>query len=739
MHRHQFRLPFRRSVLPAAVAAVCASPLALFAQPSATATVTELPEVRVTATRADQIEENVAGTVTAITADQAQRRMARDVRDLLRHEPGVSVRREPFRAGAALGATGRGGNEGINIRGLEGNQVLLQTDGVRLPAAFSIGPFRSGRGDYLEVEGYKKVEVLRGPASTLYGSDGLGGAVSFITKDVVDLLDPGQTQGFGLRSQYSSVNAGWLVSPSAAMRTEHFEAMVLGAFRRGHEESNQARDRSRNANRTAPNPQDQRSNYLLAKLAYLPDTVHRIGLTLEQLDRRTETTVYSGIAVPPLTPSSVTGLDTRDTIRRDRLSLDYRYTDAEYPYFQLARIDLRHQDARNRQFSDERRNTAPDRTRDNRYMERLWGGSAQFESSFGSTVTHRLIYGLDYDTLDVRGTRGGTVPPMGEAYPIKAFPDTEYTLFGAFVLDEIQFGSVLLIPGMRYDRFKLDARRSDAAYAGSTPVSLSGSALSPRLGVVWKAYPMASPYVQYSFGFRAPTPNNVNDGFTNLNSPFNAYVTVSNPDLKPERSRSLEVGLRGERAGLQYRVSAYANRYRDFIEERALVGGAGTPADPRIFQSINLTRATIRGFELAAQWQFQPEWALRGSYARSRGESRQNAESAPLMTIDPAKLVLGLEHTVEGRYGAELLATMVERKKRPHDPTRFTPKGFTVFDFNAHYHLTPAARLNVGVFNLFDRKYYLWSDTRAIAADSTVREAFSQAGRNFAISLDYRF
>ena len=727
----------RRALRPVLLALGAVSMPAM-AQGTASGVTTELPEIRVTATRAEQAVEDVAGTVTAIDAEEARRRMATDVRDLLRYEPGVSVRREPYRPGAAAGTTGRGGNEGINIRGLEGNQVLLQTDGVRLPAAFSFGPQRTGRADYLEIEGYRRVEILRGPSSTLYGSDGLGGAVGFVTKDVDDVLDPGRSSGFGVRTLYASENDGWLVSPTAAVRGEQFEAMVLGAFRFANEHETLARNKARNASRTAPNPQDERSDYVLAKLRYRPDAVHAFGVTVESLDRRTDTRVYSGIAESFTAPTSVTGLDTRDTIRRDRVSLDYHYTDAGNPWFQLARVDLRHQDSRNRQFSDERRNGAPDRTRDNRYEERLWGASMQLESNFGDTVRHRLVYGVDFDTIDVRGIRGGTVPPSGETYPVKAFPDTDYRLFGAFVLDEIHAGSVVLIPGLRYDRYKLDPRTSDAAYTGLPPASLSDSAVSPRLGLIWKAHPLASPFVQYAHGFRAPTPNDVNNGFTNLTSPFAAYRTISNPDLKPEKSRSFELGLRGDDGALRYSVSVYSNRYRDFIESTQ-VGGTGTPADPLTFQSVNLRRATINGFEIAAQWRFLPEWTARGSFSRARGDSRDDGDKRPLMSIDPAKLVLGIAHEVEGRYGAELSVTSVARKKRPHDDTLFTPKGYTVVDLVGHYQLTPSARFNVGLFNLFDRKYYLWADTRAVAADSPVREAFSQAGRNFSVSFDYRF
>ena len=73
----------------------------------------------------------------------------------------MSVRAAPARFTAAGSATGRAGNEGINIRGLEGNQVMILVDGVRIPNSFSFGSFATGRGDFLNVVGVKAVEVLR--------------------------------------------------------------------------------------------------------------------------------------------------------------------------------------------------------------------------------------------------------------------------------------------------------------------------------------------------------------------------------------------------------------------------------------------------------------------------------------------------------------------------------------------------------------------------------------------------
>lgn len=721
----------RPALLALAVNAACTEVLAQDENNS-------LATVQVTATRADQAVEDVAATVTVIETEDIQRSMATDIRDLFRHEPGVSVRSQPYRPGAALGATGRGGNEGINIRGMEGNRVLLQTDGVRLPATFSFGPQTAGRGDYLEIEGYKRVEILRGPASTLYGSDGLGGAVSFQTKDVDDLLDAGRSSQVGLRTAYTSVDDGWLLSPAYAARGEHFEGMILGAFRWQNETETGGSNNAPNSTRTEANPQDIESTYVLAKLGYRPNGVHAFKLTLEHLDRDLDANVLSGVAPVATTPTSVTALTTDDEVTRKRAKLDYRYADSDNTLFQLAQLGVYVQDSTNRQFADERRNGAANRTRDNHYDEKIYGVSAQFESNFGQDTAHRLVYGIDYDNTEVHGLRDGTVPPANESFPTKPFPDTDYRLLGMFAQDEIAIDQVVIIPGIRYDHFELDPRTGDPQYVGLEPTRLSDGQLSPKLGAIWRLHPLATPFVQYAFGFRAPTPNDVNNGFTNLTSSTSAYQTISNPDLKPETSQSFEIGLRGADGPLRYSMSVFNNRYEDFIESTR-VGGTGTPSDPLTFQSVNLDSARIRGFELNGEWTFMPTWSVVGSLSKTRGHSNTPEGEVPLETIDPGKVVVGLRHEVEARYGLEATLSAVERKKRPHDETVYAPSGFAIVDLTGHYQIAPNAHINAGLFNLFDRKYFLWADTRSISSSSTTLDAFSQAGRNFAVSLNYKF
>src|SRR5215475_1136550 len=109
-------------------------------------------QVTITATRLSSEVNSVPATVSVITSETIEKELAQTIKDLARYEPGVAVRASPARFTAALGSTGRDGNSGFNIRGLEGNRVLILTDGIRVPDAFSFGPQAVGRGDYLDLD-----------------------------------------------------------------------------------------------------------------------------------------------------------------------------------------------------------------------------------------------------------------------------------------------------------------------------------------------------------------------------------------------------------------------------------------------------------------------------------------------------------------------------------------------------------------------------------------------------------
>src|SRR5262249_48803359 len=152
-------------------------------------------------------------------------------------------------------------------------------DGIRIPDGFAFGPAAFGRGDYVDLDLLRSVEILRGPASALYGSDGLAGAVSFVTKDPADFLHGGGK--FARRGRVTDAGAddSWAENLIAAGRAGAWSGYLSYTRRDGHELDNQGENDALNSTRTTPNPQDSESNAVLARLVYAPSDHQRFRLT----------------------------------------------------------------------------------------------------------------------------------------------------------------------------------------------------------------------------------------------------------------------------------------------------------------------------------------------------------------------------------------------------------------------------------------------------------------------------
>lgn len=742
----QGRLATARYARPACASLAMA--LAMLAQPAAAQDndgeywTARLNTIVVSATRTPVRIEDLPVSVSVKNDEQIADEMVSDIKDLVRFEPGVSVRQSPSRFGAAQGVTGRDGASSFNIRGLDGNRVLIQVDGVRVPDGFEFGAQAAGRGAYVDLGLVKSVEILRGPASALYGSDGLAGAVSFVTADPNDLLTDGRAIGGRAQASYDSADNEFSETAIVAGRAGAVSGLVAYTRRDGEALENQGTNRAANAFRTAPNPQDTGSDAVLAKLLFETGPSSRLRLTGEYSKGVVDTQVLSGIAPVASAPTSVVGLVAHDTVERKRAALDWRYEGAEklWGAIDFVQLTAYWQDGENRQFIAEDRNTAADRTRLNVFQNRVIGGAADFRSDFATGgLKHQLAWGADLSVTRQKGLRGGTVPTPPDVFPTRAFPITDFTLAGVYLSDRIEIadGRFQLYPALRFDHYSLSPQ-DDPLLPGFAAAKQSGSRLSPKIGAVAKLTQAFSLFANYAHGFKAPAPSQVNQFFENPTAPQGAYRTIPNPDLKPETSRSIEGGLRFASNHVFASVTGFSGRYRNFISQETV---SASGASPTLFQYVNLARAKISGVE--GKLDLSSESGLTGQLAVSyaKGTSFRNGVGTPLASIDPLKLVAGVGYRdPQGRFGGQIVMTHSARKEADRAAaTAYRPDGFTILDATVFVKPTENLTLRAGIFNITDETYAWWSDVRGLAASSTVTDAYTQPGRNLSVSASYRF
>ena len=699
-------------------------------------------------TRTERSLGEVSTTVTVKTADEFERELARDIADLVRFEPGVTV----------TGTGSRFGLTGFNIRGIGGNRVLTTIDGIRVPDEFSFGPFLSSRRDFVDIDSLSRAEIARGPISSLYGSDALGGVVALTTRQPRDYLGADRAFYGSLKSGYAGVDKSRVGTLSLAAQSGPTSGMLLYTRRAGHETSNAGSVAGHGANRELPDPQNVDASNLTAKLVFAPSENQEFTLCADRYDHHTDTRILSDYGTIVL-GTTVSSRDAKDARRRDRWSLRYRYS-GSLTLADRFELTVYRQGSRSDQRTEEHR-TMPTRATQTRqrvafYEQEIAGAWVQVDKSFKiSGIENFLTYGTDYyvtknaslrdgRTFDFSGHAVREFPPL----PTRDFPLTEVTQLAVFLQDELMLmgGALLVSPSVRYDRFEATTHADDVYLSGNpgspAPEDYEDSRVTAKLSAVYALTDAISVYGRYSEGFRAPPFDDVNVGFTNF---LAGYKTIANPELESEHSEGVELGIRfqGDRGHAQ--LAAFRNDFEGFIESFAIApqhirSGGIDPSDGlRTFQSVNRERVEISGWEFGGTLDLSRGLTLRAAVAYATGKDRSHA--APLNSIEPLSGVLGISYDAPGgRWGSDLVWSAAKGKDAtdidPADP-RQEPAGYGVLDFLAYINIGNRTRLNTGLFNLTDKTYVRWADTAGIGLDAP--ERFTQPGFNAALTLRVEF
>ena len=704
----------------------------------------EIEPVVVTADRNAQTLDKAAPNVSVIGRKTLNQASAQNLDDIVMYESGVSVPSDNNRRGHA----------GINIRGIDGNRILMMVDGVRIPESYAGGGSNgaiSGR-DMVESDTLKQVDIVKGPYSALYGSDALGGVVNMVTLSPSDFVDADKRGHFGLKHGYRSRDRSHGVTATAAGFHENAEGLLMLTRRQGHETENMGSDTSYSTARTATNPQKNNAYNILAK-GNIGNERHRLETLYEQYYHANDTVLANGLGSQSRGPVTIATSESnaRDRIRRQRIEAGYRYTGEG----RLKEANLTAYQQKLRTEDD-----AVDVSM-TRMGARLLGNSTRYSDygfnqtirglngrdvwEFDGAVKQTVVAGAEYkhaetarprDSLTVDNLTGAVSKIYaGSTYPNKTFPDSKRKTFSVYAQDSLTFGNgIVLTPALRYEKDKLNTS-TDQAYLNANPsgtaTRFSDSAFTPSLRLSVPMGEQFTGFATYSQGFRTPPFDSATMAFANTTY---GYAVIPNANLKSERSNSFELGMKFKNERTRAQVTAFYNRYRNFIN-RTEIGTSTVGRRPIIqYQYQNLDRVKTYGAEASAAYKFLPGWQVSGSIAWMSGKQQ---DGTPLDSAYPLNGVLGLDYTQE-KWGIGTKLRWSKKHSRVSSDTVFQAPGYGVWDVGAWYKPFKNLEIGANIYNVGNKKYWQHADVAGMSRTS-VMDLYTESGRNFAATVQLKF
>jgi hemoglobin/transferrin/lactoferrin receptor protein len=314
---------------------------------------------------------------------------------------------------------------------------------------------------------------------------------------------------------------------------------------------------------------------------------------------------------------------------------------------------------------------------------------------------HLLSFGANAWRMTASPERYIAAAPAGSALLRNdPFNNGRIDAFGIFVQDDMRFGKLNVLAGLRHDTVE---GRADSINNGATTAGLArrDSAASGSLGLIYEVAPLLRPFANLSRGFRA---GEMRERFES--SPRgDGYHYLGDPQIRPEIATQFEAGLKGSADRLQYAASAYRQRITDYITGQptgAVVGGLP------VKQTINLGSVTIRGLEASVRRQIAGSYWLSAAYSQVRGTN--DAQGEPLFQMPADELSLGWEGAVAQAWTADATLRLVKRQDRV--ATVFSrgsenaTAGFGTIDMGATWRYAKAQSLRVALKNLADKAYH---------------------------------
>jgi outer membrane receptor for ferrienterochelin and colicins len=593
---------------------------------------TDFPTIVVTATATERNLDDAPASISVITREDLHQRPVQDLSDALRGTPGVVL--------SGVGLTRRG----VRIRGMDSEYTLTLIDGRRVNAASDAIAHADFDLGWIPVEAIERIEVVRGPMSSLYGSEALGGVVNVISRRATDAWRSSATwNGGSVAGDLGGNTYQGAFYAGGPLVENQLGLSFYGETRHRGDIADPADERI-----SEQEGRDSHSGNLV--LTWTPDQAQRIDFShLQGKEKRRRNALQAG--------SAPYVYETIDDIERRQTSFTHR---GQWRWGEsLVRAYRSTLDRENR-----RSRGAP--TRPQHLLEDIIDGHL----SLPLGERHRVTVGGEWrqEQLD-----DNTVAASGHAETIQraVFAQDEFELTDAWSL----------VVGSRADRHeKFGWHHSPRAYS----VYHVNDRLLIKGGV--------------GSGFKAPSLKQLSPEYSAVGG-GGRFTIYGNPELKPETVTTYELAAGWRQGAWQLEAALFRNDLEDLIQTLCVANCGIRGAEVRNY--INVAEARIQGLELAAKTELPAGFALDANYSwldpedRSTGlplveRSRHNATAR--FGWEGTKLRAGLR----GEYhGTQWQASGTARVKLP---------AYTLWSLDVGYRVTDRVRLRAGIENLADER-----------------------------------
>lgn len=671
----------------------------------------ELDELVVSASGFEQKITDAPASISVINQQNLQQNQFSNLAEALETVEGVDVRQ----------STGKTGGLNVSIRGLPSEYTLILIDGRRQNAPGGVTP--NGFGDtstsFLPpVSAIERIEVIRGPMSTLYGSDAIGGVVNIITKKVSDEWAGSvslehtfqEHREYGDTGKTSFYTSGPLIKDT------------LGLAVRGSVLDRSASDISFDDGTEAPKrgvaPVDGRNSNIGARLTYVPATGHELYFDAEmgrQVYNNDECQLGTLDANDDCGAGSNTARGYKEELRfnRDQFALG---SSSQFNFGTWSN-DFTYN------ATETKGRTLPGTIGtpyDAPYQDLVGGEDRELESK--DTI---------FDTKLVAPISNNHIATLGAQYRDTELTDGiagttfEQNSWAVFAEDEwfLQDDLALTVGG-RYE--------DHDAFSGH---------FTPRAYLVWNTTPSWTFKGGVGQGYKTPEVSDLHDGINGVTDQGDT-ITIGTPGLEPEKSTNYEIGAYYDNLnGFKANATVFYTQFEDKIDDGTSVTITGDPQipDDTYAQLDNIGKAETSGIELASSWQFARNWSVRGNYTFTDSEQKSGENRGAKLTNTPEHVLharLNWQTTgqlnlwLSGEYRGERDRFLINRENYGDKETKESEKvgdkldAYALFHLGGAYKASDTVTLTATVYNLFD-KDFLSGESYTYQGSSGPVEAFA--------------